>query len=234
MPCLAKQDSQHPYHPHHVTHHITALKSLANMEYDEDAARAKRAQLVAHAALGLVGEMLSEDARCRLVDAFARVTPPEVPEITIGLVTITSLYDSPKASSRKPGNVLLNWRKLLDVVPDVTLAGLGAATLPVAPQVAAALAGLYIWNKVWRGTVEELSDVEAVTILALWEHKNDENKIPEQEGFTRTNEVRSRYALPPLTEKQYVFAVNRLVSLNCVEIEEGIIWLREWVRKSYS
>ena len=204
------------------------------MEYDEDAARAKRAQLLADAALGPVGQMLPEDARRRLVDAFARVTPPEEPEITIGLITISSLYDAPKASSRKTGNVVLNWRKLLDIVPDVSLAGLGAATLPVAPQVAVALAGLYIWNKVWRGAIEELSDVEAVTILALWEHKNGRNKISEQEGFAKTNEVRGRYALPPLTSNQYTFAVNRLVSLGCIELVDGIIWLREWVRKKYS
>jgi hypothetical protein len=204
------------------------------MEYDEDAARAKRAQLLADAALGPVGHLLPENTRRRLVDAFARVTPPEEPEVTIGLITISSLYDAPKASSRKPGNVVLNWRKLLDIVPDVSLAGLGAATLPVAPQVAVALAGLYIWNKVWRGAVEEFSDVEAVTILALWEHRNEEDKIPEQEGFEKTNEVRGRYALPPLTNNQYASAVNRLVALECIELEDGIIWLREWVRKKYS
>jgi hypothetical protein len=204
------------------------------MEYDEHAARAKRAQLLADAALGPVGQLLPEDARRRLVNAFTRVTPPEEPEITIGLITISSLYDAPKASSRKPGNVVLNWRKLLDIVPDVSLAGLGAATLPVAPQVAVALAGLYIWNKVWRGAVEEFSDVEAVTILALWEHRNEKNKIPEQEGFAKTNELRIRYALPPLTTNQYASAVNRLASLECIELEDGIIWMREWVRKKYS
>ncbi|ULH01923.1 hypothetical protein MF133_17435 [Aeromonas caviae] len=204
------------------------------MEYDEDAARAKRAQLLADAALGPIGQMLPAKARGRLVDAFASVTPPEEPKVTIGLITISSLHDAPKASSRKPGNVILNWRKLLDIVPDVSLAGLGAATLPVAPQVAVVLAGLYIWNKVWRGAVEEFSDVEAVTILALWEHRNEKSKISEQEGFAKTNEVRARYALPPLTANQYASAVNRLVSLDCIELEDGIIWLREWVRKKYS
>lgn len=215
-----------------VTQHRPEISPM--MDCDENAARAKRAQLVENAALGPVGRMLPEDARHRLVDAFARVTPPEEPEITMQLITISSLYNAPKASSRKPGNVVLNWRKLLDIVPDVSLAGLGAATLPVAPQVAVVLAGLYIWNKVWRGAVEELSDVEAVTILALWEHKNGKNKIQEQEGFVKTNEVRERYALPQLTQNQYASAVNRLSALQCIELEDGIIWLREWVQKQYS
>lgn len=204
------------------------------MEFDEEAAHSKRAQLLEDAALGTVGRMLSEDARRRIVDAFTRVTPPEEPEITIGLITISSLYDAPKASSRKPGNVLLNWKKLLDIVPDVSLAGLGAATLPVSPQIAVVLAGLYIWNKVWRGSVEEFSDIEAVTILALWEHRNERNRISEQDGFARTNEVRGRYALQPLTTSQYASAINRLVSLECIELKDGIIWLREWVRKKYT
>lgn len=204
------------------------------MEYDENAACAMRAQLLESAALGPVGRALSEDARYKLVDAFARITPPEEPEIRMELITISSLYDAPKASSRKPGNVVLNWRKLLDIVPDVSLAGLGAATLPVAPQVAVVLAGLYIWNKVRRGAVEEFSDVEAVTILALWEHKDAKNKIPEQEGFAKTNEIRGRYALPPLALSQYVAVINRLVSLQCIELEDGVIWLCELVRTKYS
>lgn len=203
------------------------------MEYDEDAARAKHAQLLRHAALGPVGTSLDENARLRLVNAFVRVTPPEKSELSIGLITISSPYDAPKAKSRKAGNVVLNWRKLLDIVPDVSLAGLGAATLPVAPQIAVVLAGLYIWNKVWRGAVEEFSDVEAVTILALWENRDGRNKIPESDGFTRTNQVRGRYGLPPLSVGQYASAIKRLVDLKCIELEEGVIWLREWIEVKY-
>lgn len=212
----------------------TTYEDKRIMEYDEDAAHAKRAQLLDSAALGPVGRMLSEQARNQLVDAFAKVTPPEEPEIMMELITISSLYKSPKASSRKPGNVILNWKKLLEIIPDVSLASLGASTLPVPPQVAVVLAGLYIWNKVWRGAVDEFSDEEAVTILALWEHKNSQNKISEQEGFVKTNVLRGHYGLPALTQNQYASAVDRLVSLRCIELKDGIIWLREWVQKKYS
>lgn len=204
------------------------------MEYDEDAALAKRKQLLSDAARDPVGAILTEEVRLRLVNAFSRVTPPEAPEFTIGLITISSLYDSPKARSRKPGNIVLNWRKLLDIVPDVSLAGLGAASLPVAPQVAIVLVGLYIWNKVWRGAVEEFSDIEAVTILALWKHRNGERKIAEPEGFVRVTELRASYALPPLTAGEYASAINRLIQLDCIELENGIIWLREYIQVTYS
>jgi hypothetical protein len=204
------------------------------MEYDEDAALAKRKQLLSHAARYPVGATLSEEVRLRLVNAFARITPPEAPEFTIGLITINSLFDSPKARSRKPGNLVLNWKKLLEIVPDVSLAGLGAASLPVAPQVAIVLVGLYIWNKVWRGAVEEFSDIEAVTMLALWKHRNDKCKIAEAEGFLRVTELRAHYALPPLSVSQYASAINRLVQLDCIELKNGIIWLREWIQVKYS
>ena len=168
------------------------------------------------------------------LSAFASVTPPQEPEVTIGLITISSLYSAPKAQSRKPGNVLLNWRKLIDIVPDVTLAGLGAATLPVAPAWSAVLAGLYIWNKVWRGSTEEFSDAEAIVILALWKCRNTSNKISEAEGFTRTNELRASYSLSPQSQAQFSAAIDRLIAIECITLEDGIIWLREWVRVKYS
>jgi len=203
------------------------------MEYDKDAAFAKRKQLLNDSARDPVGAILSEEVRLRLVDAFARITPPEAPDFTIGLITINSLFDSPKARSRKPGNLVLNWRKLLDIVPDISLAGLGAASLPVAPQIAIVIVGLYIWNKVWRGTVEEFSDIEAVTMLALWKHRNDKCKIAEPEGYKHVAELMADYALTPLTRVQYASAINRLVQLDCIELDNGIIWLREYIQVRY-
>lgn len=203
------------------------------MEYDQDAVLAKRKQLTEYAALSPVGATLTAEDRLLVVNAFARITPPEEPEFTVGLITINSLYDSPKARSRKPGNLVLNWRRLLEVVPDVTLAGLGAASLPVAPHVAIALVGLYIWNKVWRGAVEEFSEIEAVTILALWSHQNSELKIAEPEGFKRVNELRANSSLPPLTAGQYASAINRLVQLECIKLENGVIWLRESIQVKF-
>lgn len=204
------------------------------MKYDEAAAEAKRNELRELVAVSSTPSTLPANVRERVLAAFSRVTPPEEPETTIGLVTISSLYRTPKAESRKPGNVVLNWQKLIDIVPDISLAGLGAATLPVSPVIASLLAGLYVWNKLWRGSVEEFSDVEAVTILALWQNRNSENKINEQDGFAKTNELRATYSLPPLSQAQYAAAINRLVEIDCVELEGGVVWLREWVRVKYT
>lgn len=205
------------------------------MEYDERAAAAKRAAIERAAEQARTVQANLSDANIRAtVEAFSRVTPPEEPEISIGLITIESLYSSPKAESRKPGNIVLNWRKLIDIVPDVSLAGLGAATLPIAPAWSAVLAGLYVWNKIWRGSVEEFNDAEAITVLALWRNRNAENRIIEDEGFKKTNELRASYSLPALTQGQFISIIDRLVRIQCIELKDGTIWLREWVRVKYS
>ncbi len=205
------------------------------MELDERAAAAKRSairQAAAAARRGLPG--IPDETIDSAVEAFTDVTPPEEPEVTIGLVTIKSLYTAPKAQSRKPGNVLLNWQRLVDIVPDVSLAGLGAATLPIAPAWSAVLAGLYVWNKIWRGSVEEFTDSEAVAVLALWKNRTEENKISEVDGFSKTNEIRASYSLPPLTNGQFATVIDRLVQIRCIELKDGTIWLREGVRVKYA
>ncbi|WP_434666704.1 hypothetical protein P5W99_37345 [Paraburkholderia sp. A3BS-1L] len=207
------------------------------MDYETSAAELKRKQLhEAALAAGPMVHALPENALESALDALARITPPEKLdfELRLDLCTISSLNTVPRALSRKPGNVLLNWRRLVDVVPDVSLAGFGALTLPVVPPAwAAVLAGLYIWNKLWRGSAEEFSDIEALTMLALWQNRNGKNKINEGDGLMKTNELRAQYKMPPLTLEQYAYTVNRLVEIECIELKNGVIWLREWVRVKY-
>lgn len=205
------------------------------MQFDEGAAEAKRNELrEAVAAVESVAATLTADVREKILSAFARITPPTKPEVAMDLITISSLYSTPKAESRKPGNVVLNGRRLVDIVPDISLAGLGASTLPVAPAIAAVLAALYVWNKLWRGSLEEFSDADAVTILALWQGRDSRNKIGEQDGFEKANELSASYSLPPLSQGQYAAAIDRLIRIKCIELESGVIWLREWVRIKYT
>ena len=121
----------------------------------------------------------------------------------------------------------------MDIVPDIALAGLGAATLPIAPAWSAVLVALYIWNKVLRGSTEEFSDAEALAMLALWKNRTGMNEISEALGFTKTNELRAEYSLSPLTEGQFNSIVVRFREIRCIEPVDGIIRLREWVNVEY-
>jgi hypothetical protein len=214
--------------------HLTLSLHEHTMEFDEQAADAKRRE-VRDAALVVRHscDQLPDEDIDAAIEAFSRITPPEEPDTTVGYITIRSPYTVPRAQSRKPGNVFLSWRKLMDIVPDVSLAGLGAATLPIAPPWATVLAALYIWNKVSQGSIEEFSEIEATTILALWKNRDGENRIAETDGFAKVNELRAGYSLPPLTQGQFASAVDRLVDIRCVELSDGIIRLRETVRVKY-
>lgn len=163
------------------------------------------------------------------VKAFARLTSPVEPEPVIKMITLGDFGDE-GGTSRKPGNIFLNWRKLMDIVPDATIAGAGAIASPtwLLPLIA-----LYVWNKLWRGAEEELTNVEACIMYALWKNKDGRSKITEEDGFAKTNALRTQHALPELANTEYNKAINQLLKMGCIEMSSGVIWLREWVRVSY-
>ena len=169
------------------------------------------------------------DAAQAAIQAFARLTPPTEPTPVVKMITLRSFGDE-GGTSRKPGNIFLNWRKLMDIVPDAAIATAGAIA---SPAWMLPLIGLYVWNKLWRGSEEELTDIEASTIYALWKNKDGRNKISEEDGFTGTNAARAQCGLSELSRHRYNKAINRLLAMECIEIDNGIIWLREWVRVSY-
>lgn len=200
------------------------------MEYDYEALEQKKAELLrlAQQAIRAHTETAGDTAES-VVDSFIRLTPPTKPEMVIEMITMDSLGRG-GGRSRKPGNIYLNWRKLIDTIPDVTIAAVGGAT---APGWLLPLIGLYVWNKLWCNSEEELTEVEATAICALWKNKNSDNRISEDDGYEKTNAHRKEMGLPLLSRSQFDAAMNRLLRMECIEIEEGIIWLREWVRKVY-
>jgi hypothetical protein len=199
------------------------------MEYDVLALTQKRDEV-----LNLAREAREEtvafdtDAAAAVLGAFVELTPPEKPEYVFHLITMNSFAQD--AESRKPGNLFLNWRKLIDIVPDTTIAAAGATAAPawLLPFIA-----LYVWNKLWCGAKETLTKDEATIIMALWKHRSGKSTIGEDEGFTRTNEVRLRQGLRTLRRNIYDQAIDRLLRMHCIEMNEGVIWLREWVRITY-
>ncbi|MGY2963139.1 hypothetical protein ACVWZP_004088 [Pseudomonas sp. TE36184] len=200
------------------------------MEYDQEAMAAKRKQLEDFVKLAFDGhgESYSQVA-IRALDAFTMLSPPVESEQYIQYIAVGSSRGS-GGSSRKPGNLLLNWKKLMDIIPDISIASAGVAG---SQTWLAALIGLYVWNKVWRGAEEPLSDIEATTILALWKSKDARRRISEEMGLEKTNEWRQILSLPPLTTDQYREVINRLLKMQCIKMDNGIIWLCEWVKVGY-
>ena len=164
-----------------------------------------------------------------VLDGFVRLTPPDEEPPSVELITLRSAGRR-GGRSRKPGNIFLNWRNLIELIPDVTLA---AATGLAGPQWLVLISALYIWNHLWSKSAVELDQAHAVTILALWRNRNGFNKVSEEEGFVCTNEVLTSMGLPPLQRADYTEIIETLANLQCVEVEDGVIWLREWVKTTY-
>jgi hypothetical protein len=204
---------------------------------DEIAERAKVQELLRAAQMG--ADRLGGSARIDVVGvvaAFAETTPPEIadddfPRIDerAGLVIIGG-PDLTLGVSRKPGNLILNWRRLAEVAPDVAIA---AAALSGPPWLGFAVA-LYIWNRIWRGAEEPLSETEASVMYALWKNRGAGNRIDEDTGLARVNAVRGGFGLEALTRPAYARAIDTLLRIECIAMRDGVIELRESVRISYS
>ena len=160
-----------------------------------------------------------------MLDHFASVTEPKS-EINMQLITAAGL--GRPAVSRKPGNILLNWRKLFDTSPDVLVAAAGAGA---GGAFVRGLIGLYVWNRIWRGIEEPISEVEASVIESLWCGRGARKRIPEDVAFDIVNDSRVQHGLEQLSRVEFTAAVDRLVGLRCVELDDGEVWLREWIRK---
>jgi len=78
----------------------------------------------------------------------------------------------------------------------------------------------------------EIEEKDAFVLYSLWTHRNHENKIPEDEAFSKSEALAKTCGLP-FSRKAFDEAVNRLLSLECIEMNEGIIWLREWIIVRY-
>lgn len=200
------------------------------MEYDREAMAAKREELDAVAKL-VASQNAFGDSKVtqESLNAFVRLSPPVEPEQYTHLITIGGTGYS-RGVSRKPGNLLLSWRKLMDLVPDIGVASAGIAGAPIWLT---ALIGLYVWNKVWRGTEEKLSELEATTIIALWDKRGGRKEISEEVGFERTNEWRASFNFTPLTNSQYREVINCLLKMQCISMKGGVIFLCEGVSVGY-
>jgi hypothetical protein len=192
-----------------------------------DAAEAKRNELIelARANLG----SLTDHAET-LIERFASISPPLDPPVFLEMI-VADRSGRGGGRSRKLGNILLNWRTLFRDSPDLILTGVGSFAQPwLIP-----LAALSIFNKLWAQSSIELTKEQATCLFAMW-HRSDQNHmIDRDEAFSCCKELFSVYQWPEPSDASFSVIIGDLKSLGCVELRDGgKIWLREWVRSSFS
>lgn len=177
------------------------------------------------------GKLSSEDQDIigMVERSFIKLTPPTETDMIIKCIT-ASPSGFGDGYSRKPGNIVLNWAKLANLVPDIIITVASGAT---APSWLLFFICLDVWNKLWCNSKEELTEVEAIIICSLWQNRNHENKIPADKGFAKTNTSMKKYDRNPISRKVFENSITRLVNIGAIELESGVIWLREWVRVKY-
>lgn len=161
---------------------------------------------------------------------FLQITPPEEEPPKMHMLTMDSLKNFQKGNSIKPGNIRLNIRKLIDTIPNVVEMAISIATNIPVLQICSAL---NIWKALREVLTVEITKEQAFVIVALWKNCNQKQKITLEDGYKATNALCERFSEPKITNIKYNHTIDSLINLQCIELNEGIIWLREWVSKKY-
>ena len=161
---------------------------------------------------------------------FVSMSPPLEEPPMMQLLTMDSLRNYKDGSSIKPGNSLLNIRKLIEAIPEVVSIGAGMVSDNHIVTVCGALS---LWLKLRDIATINISKEQAFVIVALWKNCNSNHKISLDDGFIATNNLFDQYGEPEITSLKYNMIIDSLVKIECIELTEEIIWLREWISKNY-
>ncbi len=159
------------------------------------------------------------------------MTPPQKEPPIMYMLTMDSLRNFNKGQSIKPGNIRLNIRRLIESLPDITAAAVGIARdIPILKVCAA----LNIWKMLRDITTVEITKEQAITIVALWENCDSQQRITLEKGFDCFESLYKSIESSECTWEQYIGIINELEKLGSLELDSNGIWLREWVSRSYT
>ena len=161
---------------------------------------------------------------------FISIAPPLEESPTMQFLTLDSLRNYKNGGSIKPGNIILNIKELIEAIPEVVSIGTGMACNNLVFTVCGAFS---LWLKLRDIATVCITREQAFIIVALWKSCNAAHKISLDDGFVATNVLLKQYGEPEITNLKYNIAIDSLIKMQCIELTEGIIWLREWISRSY-
>lgn len=161
---------------------------------------------------------------------FVSMSPPLEEPPMMQFLTMDSLRNYKDGSSIKPGNILLNIRKLIEAIPEVISIGTG---MVCDNHIVTVCGALSLWLKLRDIATINISKEQAFVIVALWRNCNPNHKISLDDGFIATNNLFDQYGEPEISSLKYNIIIDSLVKIGCIELTEEIIWLREWISKNY-
>ena len=203
------------------------------MGYEEEKAEAKRQELQGLIARTL--EHMSSDEAARLAaevtEHLADVTAPYWEPPPMHLVTLHA-GGRGGTTTTKPGNVVLNLRKLIVAIASGTLTIAGAMAVPWALVVGA----LVTWDALYSSLQLEITEVQGCVLWSLWKERDEGLTVAKADVFDAVRRERMAFGLQPLTAQEVDYALEELVRMGCIRQsvnDVGRWWLREWVRIKY-
>ena len=160
---------------------------------------------------------------------FITITPPEEC-LLLHCLSLDSLKNYNEGQSIKPGNILLNIKKLVESIPEIVSIGAG---MVCDNHIITVCGALSLWLKLRDIATINISKDQAFVIVALWKNCNYKHRISLDDGFIATNNLFNQYGESEISSIKYNMIIDSLLKIECIEITEEIIWLREWISKDY-
>lgn len=159
------------------------------------------------------------------------ITPPQQEPPMMHMMVVDSLHNYNKGESIKPGNIKLNIRHLIEILPDLTTATVGIAMdIPILKVCAA----LNIWKMLRAVTTVEITKEQAIVVVALWDNCNQQQRITLEKGFECFRSLYENIETSNCTWEQYIKLISDLEKIGSLELDSNGIWLREWISKRYT
>jgi hypothetical protein len=203
------------------------------MGYETEKANAKRRDLNAIVAESLRGSGI-DDAdllAAQVVQRFADITAPYYEPEPMRLMVLSE-GGVGGGSTTKPGNVVLNLRKLVRAIASGILTIAGATAAPWLLLIGA----LVTWDALWSCLSLKLTEDHACVVWTLWKNRDDDNTFPKSGTVDAVNLERAAFGKQSLSAMEVNRTLDDLARMGCIKQSANDPqrwWLREWVRIKY-
>jgi len=168
---------------------------------------------------------------CQIIDNMIYIIPPEEEPIRFQFITITE-GGKGRGRSIKPGNIILNMRKLFTAVAASGLAISASIAVPWTTPFAA----IVIWDAVWSNLKAELSEREAAIIWTMWLNCDENNCLPHAGLLEMVNFKFTTYGRLMINQQELDDSLEILRRMGCIKrskSDASLWWLCEWVKVNF-
>jgi hypothetical protein len=205
------------------------------MEWDYDRKKEKEAEFLVEIEnqLRLAGipEGQIKSTAKEFFEKSVSITPPEKKAMVIEMIT---MHPSGRGGGRstKAGNIRLNIGSLFNAVAGGVFTVISAAQAPWAIP----FAGILLWNSMWQSVKVDLSENDAVTLWAMWQVKDTNKLVSEEDIKSAVDRHAAKYQRSTLSEADIKFAIKNLSAIGCIKRprdDPNKWWLCEWIAPAY-